>query len=60
MNETVVADIEPHMRSAFTLLIEEQQVPGSQVFGRQPTRMPPLPTGRPRDPSAGACVTVMH
>lgn len=34
MHETVVADIESHVRSAFAFLIEEQQVPGLEVLGR--------------------------
>ncbi len=60
MHETVVADIECHMRGAFALLIEEQQVPGLQVLRRKPTRVPALAAGRTRDARAGTRITVMH
>ena len=60
MHETVVADIQPHMRSAFAFLAEEQQVARSQVSGRQSARLSALPTGGARNTGTGAGVTVMH
>ncbi len=60
MYESLIADIEAHVRATLACLIEEQQVPGSQLLGRKSTRLSALPAGRTRNARTGAGITVLN